>query len=31
VDNIAPTRTRADLVLKKGSDHLVAEVLLRMV
>jgi len=31
VDNIAPTRTRADLILKKGSDHLVADVLLRMV
>lgn len=31
IDNIAPTRTRADLILKKGSDHLVAEVLLRMV
>ncbi|MBL8593387.1 MAG: type I pantothenate kinase [Devosia sp.] len=31
VDNIAPTRSRADLILKKGSDHLVAEVLLRMV
>ncbi len=31
IDNIAPTRTRADLILKKGGDHLVAEVLLRMV
>ncbi|OEO29727.1 type I pantothenate kinase [Devosia insulae DS-56] len=31
MDNIAPTRTRADLILKKGSDHLVADVLLRMV
>lgn len=31
IDNIAPTRSRADLILKKGSDHLVAEVLLRMV
>lgn len=31
LDNIAPTRSRADLILKKGSDHLVAEVLLRLV
>ena len=31
MDNIAPTRTRADLILKKSSDHLVADVLLRMV
>ena len=31
MDNIAPTRSRADLILKKGSDHLVAEVLLRLV
>jgi type I pantothenate kinase len=31
MDNIAPTRTRADLILKKGRDHLVADVLLRMV
>ena len=31
MDNIAPTRTRADLILKKGGDHLVADVLLRMV
>jgi type I pantothenate kinase len=31
MDNIAPTRTRADLILKKGADHLVADVLLRMV
>jgi type I pantothenate kinase len=31
VENIAPTRSRADLILKKGSDHLVADVLLRMV
>ena len=25
VDHIAPTRTRADLVLEKGEDHRVAE------
>ncbi len=31
MDNIAPTRSRADLILKKGGDHLVAEVLLRLV
>jgi len=31
VDNIAPTRSRADLILKKGSDHLVGDVLLRMI
>ena len=31
MENIAPTRSRADLILKKGSDHLVADVLLRMV
>ena len=31
IDNIAPTRSRADLILKKGGDHLVAEVLLRLV
>jgi type I pantothenate kinase len=31
LDNIQPTRTRADLVLRKGSDHLVEEVLLRSV
>jgi type I pantothenate kinase len=30
-DNIAPTRSRADLILKKGSDHLVEQVLLRLV
>ena len=28
-ENIQPTRPRADLILKKGSDHLVEEVLLR--
>jgi type I pantothenate kinase len=28
-DNIRPTRSRADLILLKGSDHLVQEVLLR--
>jgi hypothetical protein len=27
--NIQPTRPRADLILKKGSNHLVEEVLLR--
>jgi type I pantothenate kinase len=31
MDNIAPTRSRADLILKKGSDHLVEQVLLRLV
>ena len=31
IDNIQPTRSRADLILKKGSDHLVREVLLRSV
>lgn len=31
LNNIAPTRSRADLILKKGSDHLVADVLLRLV
>lgn len=29
--NIEPTRSRADLVLKKGSDHQLSEVLLRLV
>jgi type I pantothenate kinase len=29
VENILPTRPRADLILKKGSDHLVEEVALR--
>lgn len=29
VDNIAPTRSRADLILKKGGDHRLEEVLLR--
>ena len=28
-DNILPTRERADLILRKGADHRVAEVLLR--
>lgn len=31
IDNIQPTRSRAHLVLRKGSDHLVEEVLLRLV
>jgi len=31
MDNILPTRSRADLILVKGSDHLVREVLLRAV
>lgn len=29
VDNILPTRSRADLILKKGPDHAIAEVALR--
>jgi len=29
IDNILPTRSRADLVLRKGSDHTVSSVLLR--
>jgi type I pantothenate kinase len=28
-DNILPTRPRADLILRKGADHSVAEVALR--
>ena len=28
-ENIAPTRSRADLVLKKGRDHSVEQILLR--
>ncbi|MDR1394499.1 MAG: type I pantothenate kinase [Bifidobacteriaceae bacterium] len=28
-DNIAPTRSRADLILRKGPDHLVERILLR--
>ena len=31
MDNIAPTRYRADLILRKGDDHLVSDVLLRLV
>jgi type I pantothenate kinase len=31
VDNIQPTRSRAQLILRKGGDHLVQEVLLRSV
>jgi type I pantothenate kinase len=31
VDNIQPTRGRADLILKKGPSHLVEEVLLRRI
>ncbi len=31
VENIEPTRSRADLVLKKGSNHRLSEVLLRLV
>jgi type I pantothenate kinase len=31
VENILPTRERADVVLRKGADHRVAEVLLRRV
>lgn len=31
IDNIAPTRSRADLVLRKRADHKVAEVWLRVV
>jgi type I pantothenate kinase len=31
VDNIQPTRSRAHLILTKGSDHLVREVMLRLV
>ena len=30
VDNIQPTRSRAHLILTKGPDHLVHEVLLRL-
>jgi type I pantothenate kinase len=30
-DNIAPTRTRADLVLQKGPDHTIERVLLRKI
>ena len=30
IDNIEPTRSRADLVFKKGSDHLLEEVQLRL-
>ncbi|MGO1637579.1 MAG: type I pantothenate kinase [Ancrocorticia populi] len=29
LDNIEPTRSRADIVLRKGSDHTISEVLLR--
>jgi type I pantothenate kinase len=28
-ENIIPTRPRADLILKKGADHAIAEVALR--
>jgi type I pantothenate kinase len=28
-ENILPTRPRADLILRKGADHLVREVALR--
>lgn len=31
VENIEPTRSRADLILRKGSDHLVEDVRLRLV
>lgn len=31
VDNIEPTRSRAHLILRKGSDHLVEDVFLRLV
>lgn len=30
-ENIAPTRERANLVVRKGSDHTVEEILLRMI
>ena len=29
IENIEPTRSRADIVLRKGSDHTISEVLLR--
>jgi len=31
VENIAPTRSRADLILRKGGDHLLEQVWLRLV
>ena len=31
VENIAPTRSRADLILRKGGDHLMSDVWLRRV
>jgi type I pantothenate kinase len=31
VENIQPTRTRADLILKKGQSHFVEDVLLRRI
>ncbi|MHB1104674.1 MAG: type I pantothenate kinase, partial [Devosia sp.] len=29
IDNIVPTRSRADLILKKGASHVIEEVALR--
>ncbi|MET0257307.1 MAG: type I pantothenate kinase, partial [Methylobacterium sp.] len=31
VENIMPTRPRADLILRKGGDHLVEQVALRKI
>ena len=31
LENIMPTRPRADLILRKGGDHLVEEVALRKI
>ncbi len=31
VENVLPTRSRADLVLRKGGDHAVSSVLLRKI
>lgn len=29
IENIAPTRDRADIVLRKGPDHVITDVLVR--